>query len=204
MDRERAFGAAALLVLVGFLVAGAAVGADVDDDCPPGDRSCLLDERAGTYAGVGVGSTLDELQAKLGEPEDTRGGYAPAGKLPSEVGVPIAVPYPRPGPRPRTIPPVYRYDELAFLVFEDRVFSFMVTAEEAETTRGVGVGDSLEEARAAFPRVQCGEAIAGEAILPFQETPTYPYCRGVLAPKRFIWFGDDPIESITITDYSGA
>lgn len=202
MNREGAIGAATLLALVGLLAIGAVVGADADEDCAAGDRRCLLDERAGTYAGVGVGSSLDELRAKLGEPADTKGGYAPAGKLPSQVGVPIAVPYPRPGPALRTIPPVYRYDDLAFLVFEDRVFSFMVTAEEAETTLGVGVGDSLAEARAAFPRLRCGETIAGEAILPFQETPTYPYCRGVLAPKRFIWFGDDPIKSITITDYS--
>jgi hypothetical protein len=202
VDRERAFGAAALFVLAILFAAGAAT-ADKDEDCGVGDRSCVLDERAGTYGiGVGVGSRVAELRAALGEPEETSGGFAPAGRRPVEVGVPISIPYPRPGPPRRTMPPVYRYDDLAFLVFRGRVFSFMVTAEKAETTRGVGVGDSLDQAREAFPRTRCGDAVAGEPLFDFQTTPTYPYCRAVLGPQRFIWFGEDPIESITITDYS--
>jgi hypothetical protein len=191
-----------LLVLVVVLIAGAAT-AGTDDDCAPGDRSCLLDEQARTYGEIGVGSTLEEVRAALGDPEETSGGYAPAGKLPAQVGVPNAISYPKPGPPRRTIPPVHRYDDLALLVFEDRVFSFMVTAEKAETTRGVGVGDSLEQARTAFPRIRCQEVAAGEAILPFQKDSSYTSCRATLAPKRFVWFGDDPIRSITIADYSG-
>jgi hypothetical protein len=196
VDRERVIGAAALLVLVALLAVGAAVGADGDEDCAAGDPRCQLDEVAGTYGPVGIGSSVEVLRMALGEPRERVGGYAPAGRLPAEVGVPLAVPSPD-----GVAPAVYRYDDVAFLLSADGVYSFMVTAEEAETTRGVGVGDSLDDAREAFPGLKCGDAAGGEALLPFQDS-TYPFCRAVLGPKRFLWFGKDPIASITLTDYS--
>lgn len=198
MNRERVIGAAALTAFAVLLVIGAAVGVSTDEDCAAGDPTCRLDERAGAYGAIGIGSAVEDLRRVLGEPRHRGGGYAPAGRLPSDVGVPMSIPSPGGG-----APAVYRYDDLAFLLSGEGVYSFMVTAEKAETTRGVGVGDSLDQAREAYSAMKCGKAVAGEPLFPFQDTPTYSYCRAVLAPKRFLWFGKDPIANITLTDYSG-
>jgi hypothetical protein len=47
--------------------------------------------------------------------------------------------------------------------------------------------------------VECGEAVAGEPLFG-GETPTYPWCRALIGDTR-VFFGRDPIESITLTSY---
>jgi hypothetical protein len=46
--------------------------------------------------------------------------------------------------------------------------------------------------------VPCGKAIAGEAV--FGESPSYRWCRALVGGVR-VFFGGDPIESITLTSY---
>lgn len=68
------------------------------------------------------------------------------------------------------------------------------------------VGDESDD-RNAFVRacarqvrpVDCGEAVASEP-LSGGETPTYSWCRVVVGDIR-VFFGADPIESITLTRY---
>lgn len=45
-------------------------------------------------------------------------------------------------------------------------------------------------------RVECGEAVAGEALVG-GETPMYPWCR-VRVGDSIVFFGEDPIESVTL------
>lgn len=149
--------------------------------------------------GVGVGDSEAEVRRVFGRPEIASGGpYTPLGESHVEVGGPVSIP--TPGREP---PPVLRYDDVAFLIVDGRVLSLMVTADGSDTTRGVGVGDDLEDVREAFPGIRCGESPPfGESILPLDEPEGYPYCRGMLRPQRFVWFGEDPVGNVTITDYS--
>jgi hypothetical protein len=73
----------------------------------------------------------------------------------------------------------------------------MITlAEGARTRAGVGIGDDLERVREAYDRVDCGEAVGGEPVFG-GDTPMYPWCR-VLGDIH-VFFGEDPIDSITLS-----
>jgi hypothetical protein len=67
----------------------------------------------------------------------------------------------------------------------------VITDPQAET-EGVGVGDNLGLAEDRFPSLDCGVARA-------DEYRTFPYCGGRVGPRRWIWFGQDPIRSIVLT-----
>jgi len=69
----------------------------------------------------------------------------------------------------------------------------------ARTRTGVGVGDELDRVRERYERVECGEAVAGEPLFS-GEPPTYSWCRALVGGTR-VFFGGDPIESITVTSY---
>jgi hypothetical protein len=167
------------------------------------DRAFTIDERSGTVEGVGVGDSESDVRRAFGRPEISHGGpYTPLDESHVEVGGPLAIPIP--GLGRRGPPPAWRYDDVVFLMVDGKVLSFMVTADGSDTSRGVGVGDDLDDVRAAFPGIRCGESPPfGESILPFDEPETYPYCRGSLGGQRSIWFGEDPVRNVTITDYSG-
>jgi hypothetical protein len=79
------------------------------------------------------------------------------------------------------------------------VFSMATLADGARTRAGVGVGDDLDDVRQAYERVNCGEAIAGEPLFG-DDYPTYPWCRALVGSVR-VFFGEDPIASVTITSY---
>lgn len=148
-----------------------------------------IDERAGRYAGVGLGLSEGEVRRVFGEPGGGD-GYFPLGE---EFRGPPSVPASG-GRRPALL----RYDEVAFLVDQaSGVFSLMVTYEDAETRGGVGVGDPLERVGERYARVRCGETVSGEPVFG-DEHPTYPWCRTRVG-KIDVFFGDDPIESITLT-----
>ncbi len=70
-------------------------------------------------------------------------------------------------------------------------------ADDARTRAGVGVGDELARVREAYEGVECGEAIAGEPLFG-DDYPTYSWCRTRVRRIR-VFFGEDPIESITMT-----
>ena len=147
------------------------------DEVPTGGQ---IDLQAGTYDGVGIGSTPAEMQAVFGAPPPSdEQGVQPLGAR--EFRGPTWFrhwPDPDPGPNFEP-PPAYLYPHVSFLDDGSRRISVvMVIAPGAATLEGV------------YP-VRCGEEFgAGE--------PPYPACVGRLAAERWIWFGGDPIENITV------
>lgn len=72
-------------------------------------------------------------------------------------------------------------------------YAVEVARPGAATSRGVAIGDPLDEAANAYPGLECG--VKNED----SEYPTFRYCTGRVAADRDIWFGQDPIRSITMT-----
>ena len=59
------------------------------------------------------------------------------------------------------------------------------------------VGDPLDLVRENYEHVRCGKAVAGEAVSG-GDPSTYAWCRMRLDSVE-VFFGDDPIESVTLT-----
>ena len=158
--------------------------------CDGADKPLLLDERAGTFRGVGLGSSTTDVRREFGKPGKGEGFFP----LEDDVRGPYAFPIPGGGQ-----PFVLRYEHVAFALTGDRVFGFIVSDRRAVTRRGVGVGDRLNDAREAYPNLTC-QAYAGEAII--GDNPTYTLCRSELGRGRILSFEEDRIRSITLLDLS--
>jgi hypothetical protein len=169
-----------LVVLV--VAAVALLSCDGQDSSP-----AILDLDAGTYGGVGLGSTPAELRTRFGEGESAPDGpAAPLGEEFSEIGGALSIPLPNKG-RVMTRD-ILRYEDVAFLLADERVFAIVVTA-------GGPVGDNLEEVSRAYT-LRCGRTSGAP------DYHEYPYCVGKLDDRRFVWFGEDPIASITVSETS--
>jgi hypothetical protein len=183
-----------LLVAAGAVVALTLTLAREDDEAP----TVLVDERVGVLHGVRFGDSEGEVRARLGDPSDDHQGVFPEG---ADYTGPPAIPSPRTDQRPPRQPTPLHYDESAYLVSPTvGVFSMATLEQGARTRAGVGVGDDLELVRERYERVECGEAVAGEALFG-GDTPMYPWCRAIVGDIR-TFFGEDPIESITLTRYT--
>jgi hypothetical protein len=146
----------------------------------------LIADDPGSFRAVRLGAPRVRVIAELGSSTGSRGSsIAPIGEDFDHIGGPPFIA--TPGSRHETL----RYRDTSVLLADDRVYGFVITDEDAETTAGVGVGDSLEVARDAYPSLDCGIARAGEYR-------TFPYCGGSLGLGRWIWFGQDPIRSIVL------
>jgi hypothetical protein len=175
-----------VLVAALFVLAGLA--------CTEEQPSGRIDLTRGTYRGIGIGSSAAEVQTRLGRGESAPNGPAsPLGDDFSEVGGALSIPLPHGGRV--TTRDILRYDGVAFYVADDVVYGIIVTADRARTWRGLAIGDSLDEASRAYG-LHCGEVSGGG------EYREYPYCAGKLKPRRFVWFGEDPIRSITVSETS--
>ncbi len=178
--------------LTTFLVLGAISPLFADcrgDDVPTGGK---IDLHAGTYENVGIGNTPAEMREVFGAPPPSgEQGAQPLGarRFRGPTGF-RSWPDPNPG-RDFVPPPVYRYPHVAF--FDDgtgRISVLAVIAPGAATPEGVAIGDPLAAVEGVYP-VRCGDDFgAGE--------PPYPACVGQLAADRWVWFGGDPIENITV------
>jgi hypothetical protein len=73
-----------------------------------------------------------------------------------------------------------------------KVFAFFVTARDAQTTKGVGIGDGLDLVAETYSGTRCDKATDE------QDLPLYRYCTVALARERHIYFGEDPIGSIVM------
>jgi hypothetical protein len=188
-----------VLILLGAAVVVVALAltlAREDDEAP----TVLVDERVGVLHGVRFGDSEGAVRARLGEPSDDHQGVFPQG---ADYTGPPAIPSPRTDQRPPRQPTPLHYDESAYLVSPTvGVFSMATLEQGARTRAGVGVGDDLELVGERYERVECGEAVAGEALFG-GETPTYPWCRAIVRNIR-AFFGEDPIESITLTTYASS
>jgi hypothetical protein len=151
-----------------------------------------IDLRAGTFDGVGIGDSPQDMRAEFGEPPPSdEQGVQPLGA--GAFRGPTSFrhwPNPNPG-RDFVPPPAYLYPHVSFLDDGNRRISVvMVVAPGAATLEGVAIGDPLETVRGVYP-VRCGEEFgAGER--------PYPACVGELEAERWVWFGGDPIENITV------
>jgi hypothetical protein len=179
--------AIAVLVIVIAAAAAAVVLAD-------GDRPAVhVDERRGVLEGVAFGDDVGRVRSLRGEPSDDDPGFFPSGSdYTGPPGIPI------PAADGRVAPTELHYGTTAYLVSATAgVFSMATLDDAAETRAGVGVGDDLELVRKRYHRVTCGESVAGESLVG-GDTPMYGWCRAIVGNVR-VFFGEDPIESITLT-----
>ena len=177
-----------------LMAAGCTQWPDRDDEsAPPRRGPAVVDETAGAFRGVRMGAGEADVRRVFGEPGDGE-GFFPLGESFGEIGGAPAV---RNWPHDwRGRPTVLRYEGVAFLVGPRGVFAFVVTEEGARTKRGVRIGDSLERAQRVYD-AGCGEQPYGEPLFG-GDTPTFRWCRGTIAERHRIWFGRDPIRSITL------
>jgi hypothetical protein len=169
-----------------------------------------IDETRGTYRSAGVADDAATVRLVFGRRafakphrEPITPLNAPIGKsgLPTVVSPPCKPTAELRRGRPRLA--LLRYDDVSFLFCDGRAFAWMVIADDARTSQGLGVGDDLDDVEDLYPAFTCAEAPSGD----FRR---YPYCAGAIAaqgglPRLHVWFGEDPVASITIstTAYDG-
>ena len=153
-------------------------------------RPLVVDDRAGLFEVVRLGDAPADVRTALGRGRSSPlEPVAPLGEDVDDVRGPSFIG--TPGETHLTM----RYPGVVFLVSDGRVYGFLVTADDAETGRGAGVGDNLAVVRREYPRLDCGTAALADGS-------TFPYCAGDIAPRRHVWFGGDPIRSITVASVS--
>jgi hypothetical protein len=161
------------------------------DESEPAPRSArVIDEIRGTYRGVGIGDSPADVRRVFGPREyaDMSEGMMPVGADFAADGGPMVVDFPEKPAADRHA--VLRYDEVSFLLFDGKVFAVVVTDHGAATGRGVAIGHDMGSVEKRYQALTCGDAEP--------ESGPYPYCAGALKAERHVWFGQDPIGSITI------
>jgi hypothetical protein len=151
-----------------------------------GSRALLIEEGAGAYRGMVFGEGREVVMRSLGPARPSSGSIAPLGENFDEIGGPPFI------DTPGVTHEVLRYAETTVLLTELGVYGYVITADDAETVAGVGIGDNLALAEDRYEKLECGIARQGEYR-------TFPYCGGMLGSGRWIWFGEDPIRSIVLT-----
>ncbi|HEX5620343.1 MAG TPA: hypothetical protein VFX51_18120 [Solirubrobacteraceae bacterium] len=166
-----------------LLIAAAAVAGCGSDPRPP----ATVDERAGTYRGVGIGSTRAEARRELGRLESgATDPLVPIGADGDELGIP-------PSPQDPGRIAIWRFDDAVMAAGRGEAWLLSVAAEDAFTREGVGVGSSLDDVREAYPDADCATANEGT------EYTQFDYCTLRVAPRRYLWFGSDPVRSLTMS-----
>ena len=177
-----------VIVLAGLL---AVVGCGSRSPAPT-----RIDEGLGTYRGVGIGDRPEAVVRVFGRKplSGTDEPVAPVQDDFVDIGGATVISAPR---ACKSTVATLRYDHVSFLLCGDRVYGVIVAVDNARTRRGIAVGDDLDKVRRVYPSLSCGEAPYGEGA--FGRQPSYPYCGGKLRAGRWIWFGRDPVRSITIS-----
>jgi hypothetical protein len=173
------------------------------DDQPGAERGAAdpketrLDERAGEYRGVGLRDPQRNVIRVFGRPAKEKNPSGPlvVGNEIEAFGLPwIVAPPPRPRGTTRQLRRgAYRYRYVSFStspIFG--VYKFTVVAPNTVTNRGLRIGDPLADVRRRYPGLNCG--IRNKE----SEYPEYPYCAGKLGRGRYIWFGQDPVRSMSM------
>jgi hypothetical protein len=160
-----------------------------------------IDDRHPTYRDVGLGTSLPDLVRVLGTPHVNSNSHdmrtVPSGEDFYALGLPVNGPTPPPAPagsgHPRSDIRTVSYRHVVFLASTGPagVYYFAVSGHSVRTSRDVGVGDSLAQARRAYGSIlHCETANSGA------EYPSFPYCGARLGPHLYLYFGKDPIRSI--------
>jgi hypothetical protein len=160
---------------------------DADKTEPARTERVLVDPAAGTFRGVRLGATRAEAVARLGEapPWTDDDPVEPLEEDWTEIGAPSVMTFPG-------TPDVLRYPRTVVELEDGRVIAIVTAELGATTPPGVAVGDDLASVRAAYPALRCWDApVAGGH-------GSYPVCSGRVESRRWLWFGEDPIRSITI------
>jgi hypothetical protein len=146
----------------------------------------LIDPVAGVADGVRLGDRRAAAVAKLGAAPPWNGDQpvAPLEEDWDEIGGPSSMSVTRPY--------VLRYAHRTVELDHGQVVAIIIAERNARTPAGVRVGDELEEARRAYPALRCWAAPSAGGH------GTYPVCSGRLQRGRWLWFGEDPIRSISI------
>jgi hypothetical protein len=172
----------------------AACGGDGDDVGPAQEPGGAIDTRAGTYRGVGLGDDVATMEREFGsQVPAAEGERIVARSVEGENDY---------GPRVIQLTPpesastaellAYRYEHVVFLVLRGRIGAVEVNADGARLDGGaVRIGGELEAAGEQYG-LRCGTAYEGS------EYEEYPACTGKIAPRRYVWFGGDPIRNVTM------
>ena len=147
-----------------------------------------IDERAGTYRGVGLLDTRRTVERRFGRAQVTKDGpWEPLDIDFYDAALPTSSGY------TTGAHAVWRFKSVAIVSYGGKAFTMAVTAPGAITRRRVGVGSTLAQVRAQYSGLRCD--IANEGT----EYPMYPYCAGRVARGRYAWFGGDPVRSVTLS-----
>jgi hypothetical protein len=154
------------------------------EDASPGEP--LPVAVTGSIGGVGLGADPATVMRTFGRTSaSTTASIAPLGESFARIAAPPVI------ETPGESHEVLRYAGASFLLSDGLVYAVVVTAEDAETAEGVGVGDNLSVARDAYDGLRCTTEVG-------EHRRTFPRCAGRVAPDVWASFGDDPIRSITL------
>jgi hypothetical protein len=144
----------------------------------------LVDLRgAGAFRGVHLGELTAGVVRTLGQPM----GY---GTSASTTQPPVGAELPS-GPAGAVS---LSYTDLGVYTRDDRVVWIIVTSPDAQTRRGIGVGNSLALARRAYPLLRCDQHDSST-----DEGPTGPpICRERIRQGLNIELIDDPVVTIVL------
>jgi hypothetical protein len=193
---------------VGFVVfvgglCGALSACGSDDASESAATSLRVDETRGTVGGVSIGSSKATVarffgsygrapQAYPSEPLDADDAEDAGGPWSVITGPHHLGPG---GLRGEQV--TLRYEGVAFFVRNDRAFGFLVSAKGARTSKGVAIGDRLRDVRDAYPDVTCEDASRGDTTATQAAS-----CSGKTASGGLLYFGGDPVRSITVMEHS--
>ena len=170
-----------------------------DPSTRPRASSATIDEKAGTYGGAGLGSSADDVEDAHG-PNTVRGSKA---GIPRDADVAF-VDAPFGG---RTIWG-YCYDDACFFFYDPgaildsspslnavppdaTVSQIDIASPGAATLRGIEVGDPIADVADAYPELTCGSET-------YDDYGPFERCTGQVAEDRWIWFGGDPVNVISL------
>ena len=155
-----------------------------------------VDERKGSVQGVRLGDSFEAVERQLPGGVEADPYTTPNGPLVGrveELGLPWIVAPPRGlAPSDRIGLLRYRYLSVNFAP-PTGAYVMNIAIPGARTHAGVGLGDALDAARSAYPNMRCGVRNRNSEYTP------YPYCTTKLVDGPYIWFGRDPIRSITLS-----
>jgi hypothetical protein len=171
--------------LVGAVMAASCAGCGGDGD------TTVVDPHAATFGATRLGQTAADVRHALGTPleQGPMLRTLPEGTDPDDIGTPWVIPAPT---DIRSVT-VLRYSDTTVLVSpRDGAYAVLGWGDGAETQDGVGVGDSLAAARRRYRGLRC--AVRNDGT----EHPSYPYCTARIG-GLYVWFGQDPIKSISLS-----